>query len=250
MNGRSLVFSHRRRSLPKHAIRKLLAEAEQRELEEFKEACLLPRSEGVSYAVEKLEALQAEVKEQFREVFVELKDTLEVRKTLGSSAADSFHSVFIPLAAVPTSFRFRWQGWWWVVVVVVAMVVVGPPIQIVKMSVEVVLTLVVCYQFWLDLFIVASWRRVCAIMACWLRSQNKNNCYVCMHTRYVCMYRYTRHIERAYDNKITPSVLDFPVRNPPRLVCEHIPEGACRLASKTWDGNSHKTYTHTRLGWS
>lgn len=42
---------------------------------------MLPQSEGVSFALEKLEAVQTDVKEQFREVFVELKDTLDVRKS-------------------------------------------------------------------------------------------------------------------------------------------------------------------------
>lgn len=41
---------------------------------------MLPRSEGVSFAMEKLETLETDMKEQFREVFAELKETLEVRK--------------------------------------------------------------------------------------------------------------------------------------------------------------------------
>lgn len=59
--------------------RKRVAEEEQRELEEFQEACLLPQSEGIAYAAEKLAAVQANVKEQFKEVFLELKLSLEVR---------------------------------------------------------------------------------------------------------------------------------------------------------------------------
>ena len=39
---------------------------------------MLPQSEGVAYAVEKLGAVQANVKEQFKEVFLELKRSLEV----------------------------------------------------------------------------------------------------------------------------------------------------------------------------
>lgn len=53
-------------------------EEEQLELGEFQEACALPQSEGVAYAVEKLAAVQANVKEQFRDVFLELKQALEV----------------------------------------------------------------------------------------------------------------------------------------------------------------------------
>lgn len=59
-------------------IRKRLAEEEQLELEEFQEACLVPESEGVAYAVEKMAAAQTSLKEQFKEVFLELKRSLEV----------------------------------------------------------------------------------------------------------------------------------------------------------------------------
>lgn len=58
--------------------RKRLAEEEQQELEDFRAACQLPGSEGVPYAVEKLGLAQADVKEQFKEVFLELKQSLEV----------------------------------------------------------------------------------------------------------------------------------------------------------------------------
>lgn len=60
--------------------RKQLAEEEQRELEEFRDACQLPQSEGVAYAVEKMAVAQADVKEQFKEVFLELRESLEVCK--------------------------------------------------------------------------------------------------------------------------------------------------------------------------
>lgn len=56
-----------------------MAEAERQELEEFKEACLLPKTEGVAFATDKLAAVQASVKEQFKDVFLELKEALEVR---------------------------------------------------------------------------------------------------------------------------------------------------------------------------
>lgn len=58
--------------------RKRLAEEEQLELEEFQDACMLPQSEGVAYAMEKLGSVQANVKEQFKEVFLELKQSIEV----------------------------------------------------------------------------------------------------------------------------------------------------------------------------
>ncbi|CAM9739817.1 unnamed protein product [Ectocarpus sp. 6 AP-2014] len=60
--------------------KKQLAEAEQKELEEFKEACLLPQTEGVAFAADKLAAVQASVKEQFKDVFLELKEALEAHK--------------------------------------------------------------------------------------------------------------------------------------------------------------------------
>ncbi|CAM9609344.1 unnamed protein product [Ectocarpus fasciculatus] len=60
--------------------KKKLAEAEQQELEEFKEACLLPQTEGVAFATDKLAAVQDDVKEQFKEVFLELKEALEAHK--------------------------------------------------------------------------------------------------------------------------------------------------------------------------
>eukprot|EP00752_Nemacystus_decipiens_P008313 g7431.t1 len=60
--------------------KKKLAEDEQQELEEFQEACLAPESEGVAYAVEKMGEAQANVKEQFKEVFLELKQSLEMHK--------------------------------------------------------------------------------------------------------------------------------------------------------------------------
>ena len=65
------------RGLPR-TPRKRLAEEEQLELEEFQEACVVPESEGVAYAVEKMAAAQTSVKEQFKEVFLELKLSLEV----------------------------------------------------------------------------------------------------------------------------------------------------------------------------
>ncbi|CAM9796586.1 unnamed protein product [Ectocarpus sp. 4 AP-2014] len=60
--------------------KKKLAEAEQQELEGFKEACLLPQTEGVAFATDKLAAVQASVKEQFKDVFLELKEALEAHK--------------------------------------------------------------------------------------------------------------------------------------------------------------------------
>lgn len=60
--------------------RKLLAEAEDKELEEFRHACAFPQSEGVAFALEKLRDVQTDVKEQFKEVFIELKEALEVRR--------------------------------------------------------------------------------------------------------------------------------------------------------------------------
>ncbi|CAB1105899.1 unnamed protein product [Ectocarpus sp. CCAP 1310/34] len=60
--------------------KKQLAEAERQELEEFKVACLLPQTEGVALATDKLAAVQASVKEQFKDVFLELKEALEAHK--------------------------------------------------------------------------------------------------------------------------------------------------------------------------
>lgn len=62
------VFSFRQRQ----------AEADKEELQDLKEACLFPQSDGVTFAAERLEAAQADVKEQFKVVFAELKEALEV----------------------------------------------------------------------------------------------------------------------------------------------------------------------------
>ncbi|CAM9327393.1 unnamed protein product, partial [Hapterophycus canaliculatus] len=60
--------------------KKLLAEAEEKEVEEFQQACAFPQSEGVALALEKLRGVQTDVKEQFKEVFFELKEALETHK--------------------------------------------------------------------------------------------------------------------------------------------------------------------------
>lgn len=147
-------------------------------MEEFKEACLLLRSEGVSYAVEKLEALQAEVKCQFREVFVELKETLEVRKTLTA----------VPLADNIGALRIFSSGSCSdiILVRVAGVMVAGPPIRI-------VLVLVASYRCRVDLFIGPSWRREFMLITCWLRSQNKK--YIGL---YCIEYRCTKNIKGGY----------------------------------------------------
>ena len=58
--------------------RKLQQELDERELQEFKDACASPHTDGVAFAAEILEAAQSDVKEQFKEAFVELKEALEV----------------------------------------------------------------------------------------------------------------------------------------------------------------------------
>ena len=61
--------------------RKLREEEDAKELEELDMACAEPEIEGLTFAAERLERTQADIKEQFREVFQELKDALEVRST-------------------------------------------------------------------------------------------------------------------------------------------------------------------------
>lgn len=65
-------------SSPSDAHRELQAAADAKELEELREACSAPLSEGVQFASSRLEAAQAEVKEQFKVVFQDFKDALEV----------------------------------------------------------------------------------------------------------------------------------------------------------------------------
>lgn len=58
--------------------RQLQQEAEDKEREELEEACASPQSDGMQFAAERLEVVQTTVKEQFKEVFTELKEALEV----------------------------------------------------------------------------------------------------------------------------------------------------------------------------
>ena len=53
-------------------------EIDEKELQDFKDACASPQSDGVAIAADILEAAQADVKEQFKEAFIELKEALEV----------------------------------------------------------------------------------------------------------------------------------------------------------------------------
>ncbi|CAM9866966.1 unnamed protein product, partial [Ectocarpus sp. 12 AP-2014] len=79
--GKEAELEKRRQERAAQAeAKKQLAEAERQELEEFKEACLLPQTEGVAFATDKLAAVQASVKEQFKDVFLELKEALEAHK--------------------------------------------------------------------------------------------------------------------------------------------------------------------------
>lgn len=51
------------------------------EQDDLNKACMAPQSEGLPFATERLENTQADIKQQFKEVFQELKDTLEVCST-------------------------------------------------------------------------------------------------------------------------------------------------------------------------
>lgn len=59
--------------------RELQAATDAKELEELKEACTSPVSEGIAFATKRLEATRTDLKQQFKEVFQELKEALEVR---------------------------------------------------------------------------------------------------------------------------------------------------------------------------
>lgn len=69
-------------TLPNEFRRKLEEEKDAMELDQLNDACMAPGLEGLPFATEILENTQADIKQQFKEVFQELKDTLEVRSTL------------------------------------------------------------------------------------------------------------------------------------------------------------------------
>lgn len=62
--------------------RKKQTEEDLREMKDLQEACVLPRSDGMTYASERLKTMQADVKAQFKEVFLELKEALEASRLL------------------------------------------------------------------------------------------------------------------------------------------------------------------------
>lgn len=63
--------------------RKLQAEADTKELEDLKEACAAPDSAGLPFAAQRLEMVHVVLKGQFKQVFEELRDALEVRLVSG-----------------------------------------------------------------------------------------------------------------------------------------------------------------------
>lgn len=59
------------------------AAADAKDLEELRAACAAPLSDGAEFATSRFEATRASVKEQFKDVFNELMDALEVGRGEG-----------------------------------------------------------------------------------------------------------------------------------------------------------------------
>lgn len=59
-------------------LRKLQKEEDEKEINDLEAVCASLEKEGVEFAAERLEAIQHYLKDQFMEIFVELKQTLEV----------------------------------------------------------------------------------------------------------------------------------------------------------------------------
>lgn len=80
--------------------RKLEKEEEEKELQDLEAVCASPEKEGIEFAAVRLETIQDHLKEQFNEIFAELKQTLEVflsivvrlRRAFPCTSLPVFHS--------------------------------------------------------------------------------------------------------------------------------------------------------------